>query len=231
MVVLKSTAKLKMKTVKFSKSRFKTYFGNMGEMIAEEVLLKDGYAVWEVSHYPGGYLPSEYRIAKSLLEYLRYMYQRKPDKNTLKKEYKIRYFNLSPEKFTVPSWNEYYTNIVTNYERVIAELRNFFGDKLEGFKRYVESLRIIDKISIADASRIAENERESSPVYTPDLVAKKDHDIYIVEVKTNSGSIYLKKEKLEGLLSARKFNLIPLLVNLNVKISATNLTIQELQIR
>lgn len=39
---LEKKVKIKLMTVEFSKSRFKTYFGNIGEMIASEILLKEG---------------------------------------------------------------------------------------------------------------------------------------------------------------------------------------------
>jgi Holliday junction resolvase len=58
---------------------------------------------------------------------------------------------------------------------------------------------------------------------------KKDDEICIVEVKTNSGNIYLNPKRVRGLLSARKFGLVPLYVHINVSINASDFILQELK--
>ena len=217
--------KLELKKIEFRKTRFNTYFGNIGEMIAEEILIKEGYSVWEMRPYSCPSLPSESKIAKHLTFYLDYLYKEKPQKDKLRTEYEARYTNLDPKIFSVPSWHDYYRDIVTNYLKVVKDLKNFFGEKLEGVKAYFESLGIIGETGVTEDIQAT---RKSERIYTPDLVAKKDGEIYIVEVKTNSGNSYLKGEKLNGLLSARKFALVPLLINLKVTLDATNFVMEEL---
>ena len=46
-MILEKNVKLKLLNVEFSKNGFKTCFGKMGEMIAEEVLLKEGFKVYK----------------------------------------------------------------------------------------------------------------------------------------------------------------------------------------
>jgi Holliday junction resolvase len=92
----------------------------------------------------------------------------------------------------------------------------------------MESIGVIGKTGVVGAARI-NAKTKSKHVYTPDLVVKKGNEICIVEVKTNSGNIYLKPEKVKGLLSARRFGLIPLLINLNVSIDATDFMMRELR--
>lgn len=111
----------------------------------------------------------------------------------------------------------------------IKELEDFFGRKLEGFKKYIESIGMIESYYGILGAYGINGKTKSEYAYTPDLIAKKDNEICIVEVKTNSGNIYLKPEKVEGLVSARKSGLIPLLINLNVSINATDFMIREIK--
>jgi len=194
--------------VEFNKSRFKTYLGNIGEMIAGQVLLKQGFSVWELKPFHAGALRTERGISSNvfsnLFTYLSFLYP---------SNCRVYDGTLGYEK---------------SRELAIKELENFFGEKLEDFKKYIESIGVIGKTGIVGAAGI-NAKTKSKHVYTPDLVVKKDNEICIVEVKTNSGNIYLKPEKVEGLLSARKFGLIPLLINLNVSIDATDFMMRELE--
>jgi Holliday junction resolvase len=61
-----------------------------------------------------------------------------------------------------------------------------------------------------------------------DLLAKKNRKIYVVEVKANSGKQNLKGEKLEGLLLAKKYGSVPMLVTIDVEVQASDLVAQEL---
>jgi hypothetical protein len=180
---LKDNGKLELKDIEFSKSRFRNYFGNIGEMVTEEILLREGFAVCRWRPYVAGDVLPKSDVSKNLRRCLNCLY---------------------------PSGRDAYD------DRIIEELEDFFGNRLSDFKKYTDSLGIFDQVSNA--------------TYTPDLVAKKDNKIFIIEVKTNSGNIYLKREKdkLRGLLSARKFNLIPMLVNLNIGIQATDFIMKEL---
>lgn len=191
--------KLKLANLEFSKSRFGSYFGNMDEIIAEEVLFKEGFEVCRWRSLAGE--GSEARVNRSLGRCLNCLYPTKPDGIEIidGKEFQVTYIREA------------------NHEEIIKELNVFFGDKLSNLKKYIGTLGIFGE---ADKVR-----------YIPDLVAKKDNEIYIVEVKTNSGSIYHKRErrKLKGLLSARRFNLIPLLINFNIRLEATDFIMKELE--
>lgn len=116
---------------------------------------------------------------------------------------------------------------MTKHDEAVKKLENFFGAKLTSFKGYIESIGIIGKQGIIGFARIpAEKSVEHS--YTPDLVAKKGDEIYIVEVKVNTGSRYLTGAKLHGLKSARDFSLVPLVVNLKLDIQVPELSVKEL---
>jgi len=194
-------------------------------MIAEEILNKDGYSIWDINSYSCPSLPSESKIANRLLFYLDYLDRKKPQKDRIRAEYEFRYTNSETKTSPIPAWNDYYRDIVTDYLKVFKDLRNFFGEKLEDVKAYFESLGIFGECEITeDAHEIQKSKRK----YTPDLVAKKNGEIYIIEVKANSGDSYLKGEKLSGLLSARKFGLVPLLINLKVTLDATDFIMKEL---
>jgi Holliday junction resolvase len=63
-------------------------------------------------------------------------------------------------------------------------------------------------------------------VYCPDLVAKKDDKIYIIEVKTQKALRYLKKE-LDWLMLAKEYGFSPVVATVNVNIEARDLVLEE----
>ncbi len=78
--------------VKFDKSRFRRYIGNIGEMVAQEALMKEGFEVWLLTPY----FPVETRkkLPRSgLLTFLSYLYKQ-PDENSLQSLYKVRYCRM-----------------------------------------------------------------------------------------------------------------------------------------
>ena len=169
--------KLELNHVKFDRSRFRRYIGNIGEMIAQEVLLKEGFEVWLLTPY-------------------------------------------FPEVSPAPPREE-------RQERI--KLKAFFGDKLEAFKQYMEKIGVIGKFGILGAALIKTGTPKGEYVYTPDLIAKKDGKIYVVEVKATKGALrYLKRGKLKGLMLAKDYGFSPMLVTLNVNIEASDFTITEL---
>lgn len=224
---LEKSEQLSIKDINFSKTRFRTYFGNIGEMITEEVLSKEGYQICELRPFSTG--KTRLTIGSGLWNCLSVLYQGKPEETKLRSGYRAKY--VPPPKFLkpseVPTWEEYYSKHLRLFEESTNDLNSFFGDKLANFVNYIESIGIVGKEGIVGASRI-QIETKSKHVYTPDLVAKKKGEIFIVEVKTNSGNIYLKPEKVQGLLSARKFGLIPLIVHINVGIKASDFSMSEL---
>jgi hypothetical protein len=205
---LENNVKLKLKDVEFSKSRFKTYFGNIGELITEEMLLKRGFEVLGMKPYHAG----------------------KSGKLVSHSEFSLwHYVNILHDRETYGVIKSMLCYSQEECVKAINQLNIFFGDKLVNFVKYVESIGMFNQIELIDTPQIsAGNEVMSKRVYTPDMVAKKNGEIYIVEVKANSGNIYLKPEKVKGLLSARKFGLIPLVVHINVNISATDFSVEEL---
>jgi hypothetical protein len=224
-ILMEKNIKLELKKPELSKRRFIAYFGNIGEMIAEEILMKDGYSIWDINSYSCPELSSESKIPKNLLYYLNYLNSMKHQKDRLRAEYEALYSNFDPNIRSIPSWNDYYRNFVTVYLNISKDLKIFFGEKLEDVKAYFKNLGILGEIGIAeDVQEIKSSKR----TYTPDLVAKKNGEIYVIEVKANSGDSYLKGEKLNGLLSARKFGLVPILIKLNVTLDANNFIMKEL---
>jgi len=114
-----------------------------------------------------------------------------------------------------------------------VELVNFFGDKMEAFKQYVSSLGLVGKTGVPRVSdalgmRVTRSDLESKYLYCPDLVAKKDERIYVVKIKVGQGVYYLKGNTRKGLLLAKDYGFIPLLITLSVDIEASNLQIREL---
>jgi hypothetical protein len=212
---------LRLNDVTFSKKRFRTYLGNMGEMIAEEVLIRKGFEVWEVRPYSTGM--KEYH---GLFYYLKYLYVSKPTEHELKDRYN-RFYPPRKLDSNFPSLSQYCSREISAYNEAIKELETFFGNKLYDFKSYVESIGVIGKVGVVGAAQIHREGREVEHIYTPDLVGKKDKDIYIIEVKVNTGSKYFRTKKLQGLMAARNFNLVPLIVNLKLEIQASEFTIHE----
>jgi hypothetical protein len=172
---------LAVKNVEFNKGRFRTYYGNIAELIVEEVLGQNGFDVWLFR--PFSIEPLDLRFALSSLYHRDY------------------------EKMDEP-------------ERV-RFLKSFFEDKLQSFEKYVAETNIMVK----DGQLTGTSKRRR---YKPDLLAKKGSKIYVVEVKANSGKQNLKGEKLDGLLEAKKYGFIPMLVTINVAIRASNLVTQLL---
>ena len=196
---MKTNTLLKLKNVNFSKSRFQTYFGNIGEMIAEETLFKEGFEVCKWSSFSAPNI-----VPNKINNNLRYCLM-------------CLYIVDSDEGKVRIGENEYVIFHVVEYKKIMKQLKSFFADKLGKIKDYIDFLGIFDP--------------NKKPLYIPDLVAKKDKEIFVIEVKTNSGNIYRKrqKEKLEGLLSARTYDFIPMLVNLKVEIVASAFTLTELE--
>jgi len=108
----------------------------------------------------------------------------------------------------------------------LDELRDFFGGKLGDFKQYVERLGVVGKDGLPGAPHIKIGGSGTEYLYCPDLVAKKNNKIYVVEIKVGQGTRYLKKEKVKGLVMAKEHGFIPMLVTLNLSIEARDLEIK-----
>jgi hypothetical protein len=212
---------LAIKEIGFSKKRFRTYFGNIGEMIAEEVLIEEGYTLCELKPYATGKSPASL-LGNGLWNSLSVIKKGRPEENELKGRF--RAFYMPPPQFMdkskVPTWEEYYSRNIEHYEQSIREVKDFFGDKLEQLIDYVDSLGLIAN----DGELFVYGKRK----YTPDLIAKKNGEIYIIEVKANSGDLNRKPDRVKALLSAREFGLIPLIIHLNVGITASDFSMKEL---
>jgi hypothetical protein len=181
--------KLELRNVKFDRSRFRRYLGNISEMIVEEVLLQKGFEVWTfVPYFPDTSPFKKKKLARGGLIYsLNFACGRDKD-NTLQFDEGER-------------------------EKIVNQLKAFFGEeKLKSFIRYMKDLGVIGK---------------KKRVYCPDLVAKKDDKIYIIEVKTQKALRYLKKEW-DWLMLAKEYGFSPVVATVDVKIEARDLVLEEL---
>ncbi len=187
---------LKLENVQFNRGRFPVYFGNIGEMIAREMLLKDGFEVWLFRPYfPSSPPLSGKEVLGSNIIY---------DLNCLQQ---VR-------KSVAGRDTELHISLEECKRRAKA-LEDFFGSTLENFVQYAK------RIGLTEVGRSAHQ-------YAPDMAAKKDGRIYIVEVKVNTGALYLKGEKLQALKLAREYGFIPMLITLNIDMKVTNLIAREL---
>jgi hypothetical protein len=194
---LKKILTLSLKEVAFTKNRFNSYIGNIAEMIAEETLLKQGFAVWGLKPYHAGI-----KVERGMFDTLYQCLDSASTRNHCKE----------------------------SRELAETQLREFFGEKFDDFWNYMNSIGVFGKEGIVGAVRISPKICYEH-VYSPDLVVKKGNEIYIVEVKANTGNLKPKSKRIQGLLSARKFGLIPLVVHLNIDISASDFSIHELGVR
>jgi len=221
---------MKLDKVEFDKNRFRRYYGNIGEMVAQEVLLKQGFRVWLLTPY----FPRKFKrksIRTGLFHSLSYLYRTPPNENTLRTLYKSHYEGLDKKKFDVPAWNDFLKKNIKDYESKVREIKNFFGeDKLTAFRKYMEKLGVIGKAGIPRFALITEKEKEAKHeyIYTPDLIARKNGDIYIVEIKTGEAISYLKGEKLDEVVLAKQYGFIPILITLNINVEANDFKAYEL---
>ena len=207
--------RLRLSRVKFQKGRLRRYIGNIGEIAVQEVLLKQGFDVWLVTpYYPERGAPRESRMGDALFHYLIYLFEENRGYMYEDDRYPGRHTNVKPAP--------------ENYESKIRALKTFFGDKLEAFKQYIERLGCLGKPGIPGGALVETEESEREYIYTPDLVAKKNGEIYIVEVKANTGRVFLTEEQRKGLALAKEYGFIPALITLNVNIEATDLAMSEI---
>lgn len=185
----------------FSSSRFRTYHGNIGELVSAEVLEKSGYEVWMMR-------PFLQRIGGLLMALA--AYRMSLNEEELRQEYMHRIDATRKDAGLIV--DEYVRRNLEYRREHRRHLTRFFGDKLESFNQYLEKLGIF-----------GEHGRQSGALYSPDLTCKKEDEIYVVEVKANSGINYLKGRKLEGLMLAKEYGFIPMLITIKVQIEAANL--------
>lgn len=114
-------------------------------------------------------------------------------------------------------------------------MQTFFGEKLENIKEYMHAIGplrrhvFLKENPNTDTTQISTIVGERGIWYTPDLIAKKDGEIFITEVKANTGIDYLRGQRLEGLLLAKKYGFVPMLITLNVSIGATQLVARKVE--
>lgn len=185
-----------LKKIEFSKNKLISYIGNIGEIITEQILMKEGYEVCKWKPYSAGDSLPEPLVKHNLrLSMERLSHKHKPDESVI------------VNGQTVHLTYEYDDN-----SEIERDLKEFFGEKFKDFKKYVGNLGLFKEAG--------------NVIYSPDLVAKKENQIYVIEVKTNSGKLTEKKR--EGLVSAKRFGFVPVIVNIDVDIVATNFKMQEL---
>jgi hypothetical protein len=149
--------------VEFDRSRFRRYYGNIGEMVAEEFLVRREFGVWLFAPYFPNKSPRmrEGLGRGGLLHYLSYLYLKPLDRNDLGSKYIVKYGGAS----------YVLSRKVEEYHHKLKELKNIFGEKLEAFRKYVEELGIVRKTSDAEPVEILPEREETK--YYPDLMAKK----------------------------------------------------------
>lgn len=237
---------LHIENVIFSRNRFKTYIGNIGELIAEEVLEKEGYEIWMMGSYYADQEPEDEDFHSPLksdrrkkrrgalisaLGLLRKEQPRLPSAKVLRELHKERSRVLPHETFKEFKNREQAK--INMYKRLVKELETFFGERLENIKEYMCAIGPLRRYVFlrencnTDFTQISAIVGERGIWYTPDLIAKKDGEIFVTEIKANTGINYLKGQKLEGLLLAKKYGFVPMLITLNIGIGATHLVAKK----
>jgi hypothetical protein len=201
----------------------------MGEKIAKEFLRKDGYEVQEF--WRDLYLVLFNDNGRERKQRKKDYDLFKIDSKQARDSYRLTHYNTPNSKFdktelwdkfysieeNVESYKQYRKNVIESYNEV-KELLAFIGD-FENFEQYVKELNIGQYDITKDTG--------GPSLYIPDLVAKKNNKIYIVEVKANTGVRQIRNLN-EASIIAKKYGFIPILMTLNVNIEATNLTFREL---
>jgi hypothetical protein len=186
----------------FDKTRFRRYIGNIGEMVVQEILLKEGFQVWLITPYH----PSSHKnrpLRSGLITILAYLYR-----DTLGED--------------TGEFSRYGSNMMREYEKHAIELKDFLDDRLESLKKYLEKLGAIGKSGIHAGFRFVKKIDENEYLYCPDLIAKKNNEIFVVEVKVGQGINYLKGKSRKGLILAKDYGFIPMLITLDIDIKASN---------
>ena len=182
---------LELKQPEFDRSRLRVYYGNIGEIIAQELLRRQGFEVVLT------------RPVANEKDYFRIDLVQKMDES-------IEELNKGYEKEFLNYHKEYIEKEITREKST----RAFFGEQLNAFKQYLKKLKI---------------QVVGERLYKPDLIAKRDGKIYVVEVKSTKGALkFLKGKWLNGFLLAKEYGFIPALVSFNLKIEADNFKMEEI---
>jgi len=193
---------LELKRPDFDKSHLRVYYGNIGEIITQQVLRKQGFEVWLT------------RPIGKERDFLRIFSIPKMDEEIKKLR---EQYDILRRWGREETWEEYldeHKGIINYKIETVKANRKFFGEQLDAFVNYMKKLKL-DVVY----------ERK----YIPDLIAKKDGKIYVIEVKSRKGALqFLKGKRLKGLLLAREYGFFPSLVSFNLKIEADNFKMEEL---
>ena len=180
---------LELKQPKFHRNRLRVHYGNLGELITQDALRKQGFEVWLT------------RPVANEEDYFRLNLVQKMDEN-------IEELNTGYDKEFLKDHKEYVEKEVKREKST----RAFFGEQLHAFKQYLKK-KVIGECE-----------------YRPDLIAKKDGKIHIIEVKSTKGALqFLRGKRLKGLLLAREFGFIPTLISFNLNIGVQNFKIEEIE--
>ena len=189
---------LEIKQPKFHNRHLKMYYDNVVDIIAEELLRKQGFEL-------GLKKPIGTKEAFDSLFSI-------PDLEERKKDWR-HFYDIHPSFWKEQnSWEDYLETHIAHFRYEVDKVirnREFFGEKIaRNLFDYLEKL----------------NSR-----YIPDLIAKKNEKIYIIEVRNREeASKFLKGKKYRSLLLARKYGFIPLLVSFELNIEANNLKMEEI---
>jgi hypothetical protein len=181
------------------------YYGNIGEIVSQEVLRKQGFEVW----LPRPLAGSEYLNLSSQLRMKRDSVRKRYENNL-----RIYYDNKPSIIKEKETWEEFLDRHKEGYMIDLEFARRsqaFFGESFEAFNQYLKKLT------------------SESIIYYFDLIAKKEDKIYVIEVKsTKTARRFLRGEKLRGLMLAKDYGFIPALITLELKVEATDFKMKEL---
>jgi Holliday junction resolvase len=74
----------------------------------------------------------------------------------------------------------------------------------------------------------AGNTARRNYLYRPDLVANEGENMYVVEIKVDSGIQHMKEDKLRGLTLAKEYGLILAIVTLNIDVEVSSFKMSTL---
>ncbi len=201
----------KLGQVEFDRRPIRSTIGRIGEVVVQQFLRKNGYEAHEFlrisnilfGQYGEG-LKRDYELFKTDSKRARDLYRSihytAPTEN-FDKELWDGFFS---KKENLEAYKRYRAGIIETYDEV-KKFAAFLGNELKNFERYA---------------------KEPRP-YTPDIVAKKDNKIYLVEVKANAGVRQLRELK-AGAMIAKKHGFVPILATLKVSVRASDLVMKEL---
>ena len=190
---------LEMKQPEFDKSRFRVYYGNIGEIVAQEVLSRQGFEAWLT------------RPIANERDFLRLLRFPKIRLDELRRNYEI-HPSFWKEKMTWEQYLKEHRERLVYERKTVKRYRAFFGGQKTAFRRYIRRL-----------------EKESITYIADLLAKKANQIFIIEVKSTKGALKFLKGEKLKGLMLAREYGFTPAIISFDLKIEATNFKMMEIR--